>query len=436
MNQGNILWEKSKKLIPGGNMLISKRPNLFAPKYWPTYYQKAKGCYVWDLENKKYTDMSIMGIGTNILGYGNEYVDEAVVKAIKFGNMSSLNCSEEVELAEELIRIHPWADMVKFARSGGEANSIAVRIARAYSGKDKVLFCGYHGWHDWYISAGNEKGALTGHLFEDLSSKGVPAALNGTSIPFEWNNLSNLKRIIEKNRDEIGAIKMEVTRNIKPSKDFLKRVRELCDYYKILLIFDECTSGFRETFGGLHLKYGIDPDISIFGKALGNGYAISAVIGKEKVMNAAKESFISSTFWTERIGNLAGLATLKEMKRLNSWNLITCLGEEIQNKWKLTAEEYGINISVGVIPAIASFKFNYENNLEYKTFLTREFLKRNYLASNLLFVSTEHTKLDLSEYFEILKKIFETISLRESGVIKEKLIPDNELCGETFRRLN
>ena len=206
--------------------------------------------------------------------------------------------------------------------------------------------------------------------------------------------------------EEIGAIKMEVTRNIKPSKEFLKGVRELCDYYKIVLIFDECTSGFRETFGGLHLKYGIDPDISIFGKALGNGYAISAVIGKEKVMNAAKDSFISSTFWTERIGNLAGLATLKEMKRLNSWNLITKLGEDIQNKWKLLAEEHGIDISVGVLPAISSFKFNSKNNLEYKTFLTREFLKKNYLASNLLFVSTEHLKIDLSEYFQILSNNF------------------------------
>ncbi len=436
MNEGYMLWEKSKKLIPGGNMLISKRPNLFAPRYWPTYYKKAKGCFVWDLENKKYTDMSIMGIGTNILGYGNEYVDDQVLKAIKFGNMSTLNCPEEVELAEQLIKIHPWANMVKFARSGGEANSIAVRIARAFSGKDKVIFCGYHGWHDWYISASNKKGALTEHLFQDLTSKGVPTSLNGTSIPFKWNDLSDLKRIIIKNKEEIGAIKMEVTRNIKPSKEFLKGVRELCDYYKIVLIFDECTSGFRETFGGLHLKYGIDPDISIFGKALGNGYAISAVIGKEKVMNAAKDSFISSTFWTERIGNLAGLATLKEMKRINSWNLITNLGEEIQNKWKLTAKESGIDISVGVLPAISSFKFNSKNSLEYKTFLTREFLKRNYLASNLLFVSTEHLKIDLSEYFEILKNVFEKIAMRESGEIKEKLVPDNELCGETFRRLN
>lgn len=436
MNEGNILWEKSKKLIPGGNMLISKRPNLFAPKYWPTYYKKAKGCFVWDLENKKYTDMSIMGIGTNILGYGNEYVDDEVMKAIKYGNMSSLNCSEEVELAEEIIKIHPWADMVKFARSGGEANSIAVRIARAYSGKDKIVFCGYHGWHDWYISASNEKGALTDHLFEDLSSKGVPAALNGTSIPFNWNDLSSLKRIINENRDEIGAIKMEVTRNIKPSNDFLKGVRELCDYYKIVLIFDECTSGFRETFGGLHLKYGIKPDISIFGKALGNGYAISAVIGREKIMKAARESFISSTFWTERIGNLAGLATLKEMKRLNSWQLISKLGDEIQNKWKSIAKKQGIDISVGVLPAIASFKFNYENHLEYKTYLTREFLKRNYLASNLFFVSTEHLSIDLNEYFDILNNIFETISMRESGLIKEKLIPEDELCLETFKRLN
>ena len=435
MQKGQNLWKRAKKVIPGGNMLLSKRPELFLPDKWPSYFSKAKGCRVWDLDGNEFVDMSIMGIGTNILGYGHPEVDKAVRENIEKGNMSTLNCPEEIFLAEKLIELHNWADMVRFARSGGEANAISIRIARAASGKDKIAFCGYHGWHDWYLSANlSEKEGLENHLLPGLEPNGVPRNLEGTVIPFRYNHLEELEKICSEH--DLAAVKMEVERNSPPHKGFLEGVRKLCDKKNIILIFDECTSGFRETYGGLHLKYGINPDLAMFGKALGNGYAITAIIGKENIMDAVQKTFISSTFWTERIGNLAGLATLKEMKRLNSWNLITCLGEEIQNKWKLTAEEYGINISVGVIPAIASFKFNYENNLEYKTFLTREFLKRNYLASNLLFVSTEHTKLDLSEYFEILKKIFETISLRESGVIKEKLIPDNELCGETFKRLN
>ena len=436
MNKGQQLWGKSTKLIPGGNMLISKRPDLFAPNYWPTYYKKASGCYVWDLDDKKYTDMSIMGIGTNILGYSNPVVNESVQRVIMDGNMSTLNCPEEVELAEKLIKLHPWAGMAKFARGGGEANSLAIRIARAHSKKEKVVFCGYHGWHDWYMAAGKTEEGLSEHLFKDIKTNGVPNSLEGTALPFQWNNLENLQEIISKNNGDIGVIKMEVIRNIKPSIDFLKGVRDICDKNNIVLIFDECTSGFRESFGGIHLNYGVTPDIAVFGKALGNGYAISAVIGKESVMKSAKESFISSTFWTERIGNVAALAALNEMEKIKSWEKITNLGKCIQNKWLEIAEKNSLKISTGVLPAISTFSFNSINSAEYKTFLTREFLKKGYLAGNLLFVSTEHCKLDLSEYFETLDSIFEVIALREKGEIKNPLILPNEVCGETFKRLN
>ncbi len=436
MNKGQRLWNKAQGLIPGGNMLISKRPNLFAPKYWPTYYKKAKGCFIWDLEGNKFTDMSIMGIGTNVLGYGNDFVDEAVKQAIQNGNMSTLNCPEEVELAEEILGLHPWASMARFARGGGEANALAIRIARAYSGRDKIVFCGYHGWHDWYMSAGSTKGALSQHLFEDLQTKGVPKCLKGSSIPFEWNNIESLEHVINQNKNDVGAVKMEVTRNVIPSQEFLKSVRKICDANDIVLIFDECTSGFRETFGGLHLKYDVSPDLAVYGKALGNGYAISAVIGRSDVMKSAKETFISSTFWTERIGNVAALATLKEMRRLKSWDRITKLGKQIQANWINLASKSGVEIKTGVIPAIASFTFESERALEYKTFLTREFLKKGFLASNLLFISTEHEKLDLSYYFKTLEEIFQKIHLRESGKLKESLIEANEICGETFKRLN
>ena len=157
MRIGQKLYEKAKTLIPGGTMLLSKRPEMFLPHHWPSYFSKAKGCEVWDLDGNKYLDMSIMGIGTNTLGYGNEEVDNAVRSVIDKGNMSTLNCPEEVWLAEKLIEINPWADMVRFARTGGEANAIAIRIARAATGKDKVAICGYHGWHDWYLSANLNK---------------------------------------------------------------------------------------------------------------------------------------------------------------------------------------------------------------------------------------------------------------------------------------
>ena len=279
INSGQNLYQKAKSIIPGGVMLLSKRPEMHLPEKWPSYFSKSKGCYVWDLEGKKYTDMSIMGIGTNSLGYGNNEVDEAVINTVKKGNMSTLNCPEEVFLAEKLIEINPWADMVRFARTGGEANSIAIRIARAASGKENVAVCGYHGWHDWYLSANhNGEDELSKHLIPGLSPRGVPKKLKNSVFPFNYNDFEKLCTIVEKN--DIGVIKMEVIRNIEPTDDFLMKVRDLATKKNIVLIFDECSSGFRETYGGIFQKYNVIPDMAMFGKTLGNGYAITAVVGK------------------------------------------------------------------------------------------------------------------------------------------------------------
>jgi glutamate-1-semialdehyde 2,1-aminomutase len=307
---GQKLWRKAKSVIPGGNMLLSKRAEMFLPEKWPAYFSKAKGCKVWDLDGNEYIDMSIMGIGTNILGYGHPEVDEAVIKTVQAGNMSTLNCPEEVYLAEKLIDMHPWADMVRFARSGGEANAIAIRIARAASGKDKVAICGYHGWHDWYLSAnlGDDKN-LDGHLLPGLDPAGVPRNLKGTVFPFCYNNFEELENLV--NTQDIGVIKMEVSRNTGPENNFLHKVRKLATDKGIVLVFDECTSGFRQTFGGLHKLYGVEPDMAMFGKALGNGYAITATIGRREIMEAAQSTFISSTFWTERIGPTAALKNFR-----------------------------------------------------------------------------------------------------------------------------
>ena len=286
MGKGQELYIKAKTLIPGGTMLLSKRPEMFLPDHWPSYFSKSKGCTVWDLDGKELLDMSIMGIGTNTLGYGNDEVDAAVMETVKQGNMSTLNCPEEVYLAEKLVEMNPWADMVRFARTGGEANSIAIRIARAASGKDKVAICGYHGWHDWYLSANHNGGDdLSSHLLPGLSPKGVPVNLKNTVFPFHYNNYEELLEIVENNN--IGVIKMEVMRNFGPEDNFLQKVRDLATRKNIVLIFDECSSGFRETFGGIFQKFGVEPDMVMFGKTIGNGYALTAVVGKKSVMEAA-----------------------------------------------------------------------------------------------------------------------------------------------------
>tara|TARA_B100001123_G_scaffold448270_1_gene608588 strand:+ start:1191 stop:2888 length:1698 start_codon:yes stop_codon:yes gene_type:complete len=429
------LWKRAKQIIPGGNMLLSKRPELFHPNNWPAYYKKAKDCNIWDLDGKKYYDISLMGVGSNILGYANNQVDNAVKRAISNSNISTLNCPEEVELCEKLLELHPWADMARLARTGGEASAISVRIARAASGKSKIAFCGYHGWHDWYLSANlKNKDNLKSHLMPGLDPAGVPESLKNTSIPFNYNRYDQLEKIIQEH--DIGAVKMEVSRNQKPEKNFLKKVRNICTKKKIILIFDECSSGFRQSFGGLHKIYGINPDMAWFGKALGNGYGITAIIGKKEIMDYAQNSFISSTFWTERSGPVAANKTLDIMEKIQSWKIITDKGKKIQNEWKKIANRHNLKIQVNGIPALSTFGIMSDNWLKYKTYMTQEMLRNNFLASNAIFVSIKHDEKMLKRYYEILDKIFKDISDFERGnkLVDEKL--NGPVCHSGFKRLN
>jgi glutamate-1-semialdehyde 2,1-aminomutase len=431
---GQKLWKRAKQIIPGGNMLLSKRAEMFLPDQWPAYFSKAKGCHVWDMDGNKFIDMSIMGIGTNILGYGHPEVDEAVQKVVEQGNMSTFNCAEEVYLAERLIELHPWADMVRLARTGGEANAISIRIARAATGKDKVAFCGYHGWHDWYLSANfGDDSILDGHLLPGLEPKGVPNNLKGTMLSFNYNKLEELEAIIANH--DIGVIKMEVSRNVEPKDGFLEGVRKIATDNSIVLIFDECTSGFRETFGGLHKKYGVDPDMAVFSKALGNGYAISAVIGIQEVMEATQNTFISSTFWTERIGPTAALKTVEVMEREKSWVQITEVGKQIGRRWQAKAKKYELPIEISGLHSLINFNIPVDNWLKYKTLISQEMLKQRYLAANSVYVCIEHTDKVVDAYFEKIDSVFSIIMDCENGRNVDKLL-EGPVCHAGFKRLN
>jgi glutamate-1-semialdehyde aminotransferase/spore coat polysaccharide biosynthesis protein SpsF (cytidylyltransferase family) len=422
LNKGQKLWKRAQTIIPNGNMLLSKNPSrFFNLKNWPIYFKKTKGCEVWDLEGKKFFDFSFMGIGTNILGYSNSFVDNAVKKTIKNGNLSTLNCPEEVELAEKLIEMHSWAHMVHFARSGGEANAIAIRIARAAINKDKVAVCGYHGWHDWYLSANlNNKNNLDTHLISDLNPKGVPKNLKNSIYTFDYNDFNKLSEIIANDKD-VGIIKMEVQRDKEPNNNFLKKVRELANKNGIILIFDECTSGFRETYGGLHLKYKVIPDIAMFGKALGNGYAITAVVGKKEYMKSAKETFISSTFWTERVGPTAGIATLNRMQTLKSWEKISYTGRYIKKRINRLASKNKLKIEFSGLDSLINFKFKSKYNDLFIKFLTFEMLKNGFLAKNSLYVSLAHSNDLIEEYLYHLNEIFNKLNKFDSKKIEEIL---------------
>ena len=433
MGKGQKLYSKARQIVAGGNMLLSKRPEMFLPEQWPSYFSKSKGCEVWDLDGNKYID-TLMMPGTNSLGYNYAEIDEAVKETITSGNMSTLNAPEEVELTERLVELHPWADMARFARSGGEANSVAIRLARAASGKDNVAFCGYHGWHDWYLASNlSDTKGLDGHLLPGLDPHGVPKNLKDSVYPFEYNNFDKLEELVK--TKNIGVIKMEVYRNKEPENNFLHRVRKLADDYNIVLVFDECTSGFRKNYGGLHKLYDVEPDVAMFGKALGNGYAVTAVLGKREVMQAAEKSFISSTFWTERIGSSAALATLKVMEKEKSWEKITSIGEIINREWMKLSEEYELPIAINGLAALTTFTFKSDNALAYKTLITQEMLKKGFLAATAVYACTAHTPAIIKEYLENLNPIFHMIKECEEGRDIMELL-EGPIAHNGFKRLN
>lgn len=435
MGNSQKLYEKAKEIIPGGTQLLSKRPETFLPEFWPAYYEKAKGCEIWDLDGNRYTDMSLMGIGSCILGYADKNVDIAVKSAIDKGSMATLNCREEVELAELLCRLHPWSKMVRFARSGGEAMAIAVRIARAKTGRELILFCGYHGWHDWYLSANlaSDK-ALDGHLLPGLEPKGVPRSLKGLSIPFRYNDIESFLNLVKKNKEKIAAVVMEPIRNYYPQKGFLETIREITERLGIVLIFDEITSGFRLAIGGAHLKFKIFPDIAVFAKGMSNGFPMAAVIGRKHIMKAAQDSFISSTYWTERIGPVAALTTINELIKNKVPNYLNKVGKKIQEGWQASAKKHNLNIVVSGVNPLSHFSFSYKNSLVLKTLFTQFMLEKGFLATTAFYASYAHKDKDIKRYLNKVDEVFGLIEKAVKNGNPEKYLKGH-VCQSGFKRL-
>lgn len=432
-NKGVESWNRAKRLIPGGTQLLSKRSEMFVPEQWPSYFKKAKGVEVWDLDDTHYIDMSIMGVGTCILGYADDDVNEAVKKVIDAGSMCTLNSPEEIELAELLLHLHSWADMVRYAKTGGEAMAIAVRIARAFTGKEKIAFCGYHGWHDWYLSANlaDDKN-LDGQLLPGLKPLGVPRGLKGTAIPFNYNRIDELRRIVEVN--DVGVIIAEPIRHHEPENDFLGKIREIANRIGAVLIFDEITSGWRMNVGGVHELYNVYPDIVVYGKAMSNGFPMAAIIGRREIMDMAQESFISSTYWTERTGPAAAIATINKMLEKEVPSHLCKTGNSISKGWKKIANEHGLDITVMGIPPLPTMAFNHKNSQALHTLFTQEMLKKGFLASKRVSVTYSHSEEHIDEYLRSVDEVF--------GLIKRAIENDNvfdilkgPVAHEGFKRL-
>ena len=404
------LYYQAKSLIPGGTQLLSKRPEMYAPEQWPAYYREAQGCEVVDLDGRRYVDMSTMAVGACLLGYNDPEVTAAVVGRVQAGSMCTLNNPEEVELAQLLVELHSWAEQIRYARTGGEAMSVAVRIARAATRRDRVAFCGYHGWHDWYLAANlepdGEMDRLDGHLLPGLKPLGVPSKLAETALPFRYNDLDGLAAIVSEHGDQLAAVVMEPTRHVDPNPGFLEGVRELCDRIGAVMVFDEITAGWRFALGGAHLRYGVESDIAVFAKALGNGHPAAAIIGRTAAMQAAQESFISSTYWTEGVGPVAALATIRKMQTVDVPHHVETIGKRFQEGLLEIARQEGVPLAAHGHPALTTIQFEHPEAAALGTLLTVRMLAHGILAGGGFYVSLAHTDSHVDAYLAAAGEVF------------------------------
>jgi glutamate-1-semialdehyde aminotransferase len=409
--KGYKLFKYAKTLIPGGSQLFGKRAELYAPGLWPSYYKSAKGCEITDLDGKKYLDFTMVGTGTSVLGYANKFVNSAVNFAIKNCSITTLNNKEELKLAEMLIKLHPKMGMVRYARSGGEILSIAIRIARAHTKKDRVAICGYHGWHDWYISANlKNKKNLDNHLLPNLETNGIPLLMKGLTVPFEYNNLNSLKNVLKKYPNEFAAVILEPFRDNGPSKDYLKKVKSITKKYGAVLIFDEITSGFRERLGGMYKMTDVIPDMVTFGKAISNGIPMSALLGKKHIMKSFHSTFISSTYWSDRTGPAAAIATINFMKKNNVNNCLRKTGIELKNILIKAAKNANLEIKITGMPSLLSYRLNVPDWPLSLTFIISSMLKKGILFNDRIYSNFSHTKNVIKKFDYALNQTFKDLN--------------------------
>jgi glutamate-1-semialdehyde 2,1-aminomutase len=435
-NRTQELYRHARQRIPGGVQLLSKRPEMLAPDQWPPYFREARGCETWDLDGRHYYDMSTNAVGACLLGYRDPDVTAAVQRRVALGSISSLNPPEEVELADLLCEIHPWAQQARFARTGGEAMAVAVRIARATTDRSVIAICGYHGWQDWYLAANlGDNNSLRGHLLPGLDPFGVPEELRGTALPFTYNNREEFQKIIASHGNRLAAVVMEPCRNNDPAPGFLEFVRDEAHRAGALLIFDEITIGFRICLGGAHRLFKINPDIAVFAKTLGNGHPMSAIIGTSAAMDGAHRSFISSSYWTEGVGPAAALATIRKMQQVDVPAHVARIGTRVMDAWRRQAAKHRLPVIVEQgYPCFARFRFDHPEANELRTFYTQLMIERGFLAGGAIYPTLAHTEEIVAKYEGAMEEVFGIIATAlAAGTVKQQLKGPPAHTG--FRRL-
>ena len=437
VSKSNTHYKEAEQFIAGPTMLLSKKPSLYAPDCWPAYYRRAWGSQIEDLDGNVFVDF--MGdVGATLLGRSDPDVNAAVHQAVDSGNFCMQNFPRDIELAKTLTEIIPSAEQVRFVRGGGEADMVAIRIARGYTGKDLIAFCGYHGWHDWYLAANlGDSTRLDGHLLPGLLPMGVPKQLGGTALPFEYNNIDSLKELLESKPGQFAVIIMETTRYNHPADSFLQGIRKLADRHDAVLIFDEVVTGFRMALGGAQEYFGVTPDMSTFAKTISNGYPMGAVVGRRKIMKTIEKQFISSTYWTDAIGTAAAIATIKKIRQTGAVDYVWKIGKELMKGLEDALRSSGLDGRVKGWPSFFKLTFNHENPDTVRaisTMYTRCQLARGFLCSGIHYMMTTHTTEQVQDYLTVAKQSMREIkSALDNGTLMQEI--DNNPSRPLFRRL-
>ena len=414
------LWQKAQKLIPSGTQTLSKAPNQFVYGVSPIFLQKGKGAYVWDVDGNKYLDF-VMALGPITLGYDYPAVTSAVTTQLHEGTIFTLPHPKETELAELLVDIIPCAEMVRLGKNGADATSAAIRVARAYTGRDHFAYCGYHGYQDWYIAA------------TELNS-GVPKVLKRYAHSFEFNNLESLKSIFSKYSKKIAAVIMEIP-DQEPKYNFLRDVINLTHKNGAVFILDEIVTGFRYALGGAQEYYKIKPDLACFGKGMANGLPISALVGKKEIMRKFNDVFFSTTFGGDTLALAASIATIKEIKQKRAIKHFWDLGLYWRENFNKIATNLGVNEKVAGHGPRTHFVFKDnegKNSLLVKSLFLQETVKRGILFGGPIFISLSHTKQDIDKTLEACEKTLKIIKKAMiAGDVKKYL--EGEPIGEVFR---
>jgi len=408
ITKSNELYQRAINLIPSVTQTLAKGPGQWVKGIAPKYLVKGKGSHVWDVDGNEFIDY-MMGVGPLSLGYSYPSVDEAIKKQLEDGITFSMMHPLEVEVAEMIHQIIPNADMVRYSKTGADVTSAAVRLARAYTGKNKILCCGYHGWHDWYI-------AVTAR------NNGIPEAVQAISFTFNYNDIDSVKNSID---DDVAAIILEPVVFAEPKDNFLHKVADLCKEKNIILIFDEMWTGFRMALGGAQEYFGIVPDLATYSKAIANGMPISVLTGKKEIMQLADEDiFFYTTFGGEALSLAATKATIQELKEKDVPKFLVQQGKKLKDGYNEIAKKLKIESTKAIgyyWRSMATFDEKFGDPLIQKSIMQQEMIKRGVLWQGFFNMSFSHSDEDvnytlqaLEESLFVLKNAIEKNNLKET----------------------